>query len=700
MTIDEQIKGILEWLEPTLKQNENPQDFEYWSKMKTIFFEHKKEVLIESIKENKFYSFIYVMQYVMRKNRNILEEIKEQIKREEELQNQINSWLEIKCAENNIEGVVFLLNCVKDNKIKELIKASNFDSFKKFVKKLKEVGIITREKIKELVTQEVELQSKLNNWLEIKYAKSNIKDATFLLNCGASKKEALKISIKKPRFESFKILITKEESLLTEIKNSEWNKENELQKQLDKWLEIKCDKDNIEDVIFLLNCGSDIEIIYNKIKGLIGTSNFDSFKMFVKKLEEVGIITYEKIKELVTQEVELQNKLNNWLEIKYAEKSKNDIYLLIEDIKILLSCGAEIKTIYNKIKGLIGTSNFDSFKIFVKKLEEVGIITYEKIKELVTQEVELQNKLNNWLEEKCDKNIEDIKFLLSCGAEIKTIYNKIKGLIETSNFDNFKKFVKKLKEVGIITYEKIKELVKTEKNLQDIMNKWLEKRYEEKSKNDICLLIEDIKLLLSCGAKQEIIKNLIFNKKTNNSIFDDFKLYAKFEQFKIISFEELCGNINHEEIKILLESVNEKTSNKYSNIIKQFNDEPQKLKFLLKYYEIFINLEDAMENNDYELFKNLFETISENQNKINALKENEKFNNKNLAKFLLQMYRAGYEDFITKNKFLFLALQPYWRYLKSLQNAEGKGYSTGPKEKTYRGGSNSGQFFTWWSEND
>lgn len=46
MIINEEIKSILVWLESTLSQNQNPQaNIRYWSKTKTIFFEHIKEIL-------------------------------------------------------------------------------------------------------------------------------------------------------------------------------------------------------------------------------------------------------------------------------------------------------------------------------------------------------------------------------------------------------------------------------------------------------------------------------------------------------------------------------------------------------------------------------------------------------------------------------------------------------------------------------
>jgi hypothetical protein len=115
-----------------------------------------------------------------------------------------------------------------------------------------------------------------------------------------------------------------------------------------------------------------------------------------------------------------------------------------------------------------------------------------------------------------------------------------------------------------------------------------------------------------------------------------------------------------------------------------------------KEYQEITDLKNAMENKDYDTFKNLFEAIVKDGDKLNALKKDEYFN-ENLKYFILPMYlKEGYKSFIISDRILFLALQHWDSYLKASKNATGKGYSTSPKEKTYRGGSNSGQFFQWW----
>lgn len=115
-----------------------------------------------------------------------------------------------------------------------------------------------------------------------------------------------------------------------------------------------------------------------------------------------------------------------------------------------------------------------------------------------------------------------------------------------------------------------------------------------------------------------------------------------------------------------------------------------------KYQEI-IDLKNAMENKEYNTFKFLFKVITNDEDKMKALKK-DKYFNENLKYFILPMYlKDEYKDFIEHDRFLFLALQHWNGYLKSLKTVEGKGYSTAPKEKTYRGGSNSGQCFQWWS---
>ena len=114
-------------------------------------------------------------------------------------------------------------------------------------------------------------------------------------------------------------------------------------------------------------------------------------------------------------------------------------------------------------------------------------------------------------------------------------------------------------------------------------------------------------------------------------------------------------------------------------------------------YKEIIDLKNAMENKNYTIFQSLFESISNDKVKMNTLEKDKSFN-ENLKYFILPMYlKEEYKSFIENNRFLFLALQ-YWNgYLKSLKIVEGKGYSTAPKEKSYRGGSNSGQCFQWWS---
>ncbi len=115
-----------------------------------------------------------------------------------------------------------------------------------------------------------------------------------------------------------------------------------------------------------------------------------------------------------------------------------------------------------------------------------------------------------------------------------------------------------------------------------------------------------------------------------------------------------------------------------------------------KEYQEIIDLKNTMENKDYDTFKNLFEVIVKDEDELNMLKKDEYFN-ENLKYFILPMYlKDGYKNFIESNRVLFLALQHWNGYLKSLKTVSGKGYSTAPKEKSYRGGSNSGQFFQWW----
>ncbi len=114
-------------------------------------------------------------------------------------------------------------------------------------------------------------------------------------------------------------------------------------------------------------------------------------------------------------------------------------------------------------------------------------------------------------------------------------------------------------------------------------------------------------------------------------------------------------------------------------------------------YQEIKDLKRAMENKEYDTFKQLFELILNDKDKVNSLKKDKTFNKK-LKYFILPMYlKEKYKSFVESNGFLASELQ-YWNgYLKSLKTVEGKGYSTAPKEKSYRGGSNSGQCFQWWS---
>ncbi len=114
-------------------------------------------------------------------------------------------------------------------------------------------------------------------------------------------------------------------------------------------------------------------------------------------------------------------------------------------------------------------------------------------------------------------------------------------------------------------------------------------------------------------------------------------------------------------------------------------------------YKEIIDLKNAMENKEYDKFQILFETIPNDKVKMKILEKDKAFNEQ-LKYFILPMYlKDEYKNFIENNRFLFLALQHWNGYLKSLKTVEGKGYSTAPKEKSYRGNSNSGQFFQWWS---
>ncbi len=92
------------------------------------------------------------------------------------------------------------------------------------------------------------MQDQLNNQLEEKGrdVQQNKNDINFLMCCGATKKEALKKSIEKENFATFKYFVEEDKNLLYELKKLKYWKEL-IQNLFDKWIDFELYKGNFTD---------------------------------------------------------------------------------------------------------------------------------------------------------------------------------------------------------------------------------------------------------------------------------------------------------------------------------------------------------------------------------------------------------------------------------------------------------------------
>ena len=163
----------------------------------------------------------------------------------------------------------------------------------------------------------------------------NIELVNYLIELGAEKKEALKISVEQDYYRLFKNILNKDKNLFEELKKEENNEWKQILKnRLNKWLEWNCKEKNISDIKLLLFCGANYEIFYKKIESLIDDNwiKYD-FYCFIENFEnDTDII--KKISQYIKKRKNLQEILQNWLKDEYKYK-----FISSEKrIKFLKSC--------------------------------------------------------------------------------------------------------------------------------------------------------------------------------------------------------------------------------------------------------------------------------------------------------------------------------------------------------------------------
>lgn len=153
-----------------------------------------------------------------------------------------------------------------------------------------------------------------------------------------------------------------------------------------------------------------------------------------------------------------------------------------ELIKYLVGHGAEKK------EALKISIEQDYYNLFKKILNGNKNLLEELRKEENNEWKQmLQNRLDNWLEERCKgKKNYDINLLLSCITNHKIFYNKIEKLIINNDFKNFKDLILELKT----ELKQIRIFISKKEQLQIQLRNWL----------NSTRVIEDIQLLKAVGA--------------------------------------------------------------------------------------------------------------------------------------------------------------------------------------------------------
>lgn len=432
---------------------------------------------LESV-SNKDYKYFFSLLYYKKYLNRIKNLMDANPSLQEQYQDRFLELIYIRIEEGSVnynkrfnKNIDFLLNLVDqydEYMLNCAIKNECFESFKRIVERYDNLIKLNKGN---------DIQNLLDTWLENLYDKywENFKtddsfykkNKIFLLNCGAIKENALKLSVGNNHLKAFKEIIEENIDLQKIKQDINWVNDANIQKQLNIWLQYFLDiyydggySEYIEEIIkILFQIGASKEIIYNKIKESIDAQDFYKFKFFIVNFKEEGF-TIEALKQDDFWKNKLQNQLNAWLKEFSSKKDSSrfgydySIYDEIDKhISFLENCGAKKDVKPDKTDSL-------------EKIEKVSSPLIEEIIKL--------NKIN------LDEKILDKEEMLKCS-------------IDDDNLNSFKKLIKEGAKL-----EKVKKDITWNENkrVQNRLNYWLKEEREKKNE-------ENIKFLLSLGAQDE-----------------------------------------------------------------------------------------------------------------------------------------------------------------------------------------------------
>lgn len=351
-------------------------------------------------------------------------------------------------------------------RIKNLIGEKNFEKFKSFVDDFKEY-IVIDEIMKDIDWDKI--YSQLNNWLEDRNINCNKNNIKFLLEYGATKKDAIELSINRGNFKSFRNLLDGDKNLLEELKK-EKELEGKIKAQFDSWLKDNIDSTNIYDIKLLLWLGASKQIIY---KRLIEKISFERFKFFIENFREDGISLEETKKEEALNN-SLQKQIDTWLEEKNNEHSIKSICYNKNDVNFLLNCGA-IKE--NAIKLSIELKHYMSFKNLLDIGANIDIIikdNYWNKDDKYTEQIKIYKERKCGYTKYLNKEGHSNIFAYEMGADYIKVYFRGGYKYNTYTYS--------YKSAGEENIEKMKDLALEGQGLHSYINRYVRDKYEEDSR--------------------------------------------------------------------------------------------------------------------------------------------------------------------------------------------------------------------------
>ena len=513
----------------------------------------------------------------------------------------------------------------------------------------KEVETVINEIINEIFTQNLpknlkkqdlkdipELDQSLNNILESILQNRDFSkiDEDYGITENIFKKEQLYSIVTNIYTELLKKVKNKEDNLVKKFLNSVY--ENISQKKI---------KNIINDEFrekFKKNINREIDDINLYLK-----NNYD------QKLDDLLKNIYDNL----GLDKVLENSINEYLEEKNNHIINKEVLDLLSDILlenlILTLDSEEGRESYNRLKkDLLKRLNNDDIKFE----ELIGIENKSKSREFIEKEVDLSFELlKKWLdynENDIEKLLDEtLKEVLEEGSGFKNslqkfLYNfigeegvgkyepvaKLKKYLDTKNenSDNFKKFQGVLEEYGpgdllqlldereVLTADNLLSLVKNNKNqLEELLT-------ENISKKDLNDYIKKMSESITLDFKKPLISNLKNNYLYTQNLTNDLQNLIDNNFYKITE-QKVNDLINIEDYNTYMNKVEkyiikklEKNEDKNKEFIVEFlrkkiNDNNFELNNLVKNKEVFNSLVDFIEDTEENLFKNLIESIENNE---------------------------------------------------------------------------------------